>query len=171
MSSQGNFALVKTLAIRGLKWSAYAAAVWAFLFALMSFYWALGGTAGVETLGSAFSDPAVIGDPLFVAFVWITGFLKLLSGVLALALVQAWGRRIPRRFLLFAVWGIGIVLAVYGAALLVQHALMVTGVSDIPSAIGSMAAARWHLFVWDPYWLLGGILFLVAAWLSSRVYR
>lgn len=148
--------------------SAYAAAVWSFLFAAVSFYWAMGGTVGVETLGSAFSDPAVTNDPLFVAFVWITGILKVLAGVFALAVVQPWGRNIPRWILHTAIWAIGVLLTVYGAALLIQHGLMVMGVIEIPTSIGSIAAARWHLFLWDPYWLLGGILFLAAALSTAR---
>jgi hypothetical protein len=27
---------------------------------------------------------------------------------------------------------------------------------------------RWHVFLWDPWWLLGGILFLVTARLARR---
>lgn len=148
--------------------SAYAAAAWSFLFAAISFYWAMGGTIGVETLGSAFTDPAITNDPVFVAFVWITGVLKLLAGVLALALVQPWGRRLPRALIRIGAWGGGILLTLYGVALLIQHGLMVAGVADLPASIGSMAAARWHLFFWDPFWLLGGILFLAAAISTTR---
>ncbi|HEY7019930.1 MAG TPA: hypothetical protein VH349_02360 [Ktedonobacterales bacterium] len=32
-----------------LGWAGYAAAIWAFLFAATSFYWALGGRLSVET--------------------------------------------------------------------------------------------------------------------------
>jgi hypothetical protein len=144
-------------------WSAYAAAAWSFLFAVMSFYWALGGTAGAETLGSAFTDPAVVGDPVFVAFLWITAALKALIGLIALALIHVHGKRLLRRLLLIAAWGTGILLSLYGAALLIQHGLMALGSSNIPASIGSMTAVRWHLFFWDPFWLLGGILFLAAA--------
>jgi hypothetical protein len=31
-------------------WVAYTACGWSFLFAVLSFYWALGGMAGVDTL-------------------------------------------------------------------------------------------------------------------------
>ena len=33
--------------------AAYGASLWAFVFAAMSFYWAAGGTVGVETIGPA----------------------------------------------------------------------------------------------------------------------
>ena len=40
---------------------------------------------------------------------------------------------------------------------------MEAGVRSIPTALGS-DALRWHLLLWDPWWLLGGILFAGAAW-------
>jgi len=30
---------------------------------------------------------------------------------------------------------------------------------------------RWHAWLWDPWWLLGGILFLLAAWQYQRSLR
>ncbi len=57
---------------------------------------------------------------------------------------------------------VGGFLIVYGGASLVQHALMVTGAIDTSAALGEHAA-RWHLALWDPWWILGGALFWVAA--------
>jgi hypothetical protein len=56
-----------------------------------------------------------------------------------------------------------VVLLVYGAAGLIDHLLMVTGAIDTPLDLGSTAAA-WHLGLWDPYFILGGVLF----WLASQ---
>jgi hypothetical protein len=143
--------------------SVWAASAWAFVFGAISIYWALGGRFGVGTLGNAFSDPAVVNDPLFIAFVWLTAILKLLLGLMTLALIQSWGNRIPLRLRLGAVWIAGLVLTLYGIALIVQHTLIVAGASAIPASIGTMDAVRWHLFLWDPFWLVGGVLFLSAA--------
>ncbi|HKT38660.1 MAG TPA: hypothetical protein VJR48_09835, partial [Ktedonobacterales bacterium] len=30
---------------------------------------------------------------------------------------------------------------------------------------------RWHVLLWDPFWLLGGVLFLLAAWQYQRSLR
>lgn len=38
---------------RTATWAGYAASVWAFVFAAISFYWAVGGTAGGSTIGPA----------------------------------------------------------------------------------------------------------------------
>jgi Protein of unknown function (DUF3995) len=141
---------------------AYAAAAWSLLFAAMSFYWAAGGMTGLETLGNKIDRLARERDSGFVTEVWVTGFLKLGAGLLALALVQPWGRRLPRRILVIATWVVGIGLTVYGVANLVQHGLMEAGVVETPSGLGS-EAATWHLLLWDPWWLLGGLLFVAAA--------
>jgi hypothetical protein len=146
----------------------YGSAIWAFLFAALSFYWALGGTAGAETLGSTFTDPEVVGDPGFVAFLWITAILKALLGLVPLAQVQRWGRLFPRWLVRLGVWSAGILLTLYGIALILQHGLMLAGNSAIPRSIGSAEAVRWHLFLWDPIWLVGGLLFLAAAFATRR---
>lgn len=90
----------------GVRWFAYAAALWAFLFAALSFYWGLGGRAGAATL-----DPALMAaadDPWFVAIgLWGVGVVKALGGLVALALVLPWGRRLPGWFLRTAAWAGG----------------------------------------------------------------
>ncbi len=137
----------------------YLAAAWAFVFAAASFYWALGGTLGVETIAPAITS--LVDDPMFVAIgLWGAGVAKAIGGVLALALILA---RLPvgvRRALGWLALIGGALVAPYGGASLVQHALMVLGVIGTPAALGS-TAARWHLFLWDPWWLIGGLLFVV----------
>jgi hypothetical protein len=102
-----------------------------------------------------------------IALTWATGVLKVIAGLLALALVRPWGRRIPRRLLLVAVWGTGALLTLYGGAGLIEKALMEAGVIDIPESLGA-PAVRWYLLMWEPWWLLGGVLFLLAAWGYQR---
>lgn len=93
--------------------------------------------------------------------------MKSLGGVLALALVQPWGRHFPRWLLLAAALGGGTLTALYGGASLIQHGLMVAGVITIPQGLG-ITAARWHLLLWDPWWLLSGLLFFAAGWYYLR---
>ena len=107
------------------------------------------------------NDPAVV---------WGTAGAKALAGLLALALVRPWGRAFPRRALLVAAWSASALLALYGAANLVDHGRMVSGLRDTPAFLGERAA-RWHLLFWDPVWLLGGVLFLAAAWQARHGAR
>ena len=51
-------------------WAAYAAAVLAAVYALVSFYWAFGGMVGVGTLGGRLEEMARSGDP---AVLWLAG--------------------------------------------------------------------------------------------------
>jgi hypothetical protein len=148
-----------------MPWAAYGASAWAFIFAATSFYWAAGGTAGGDTIGPAITNLAH--DPAFIAALWAIGVVKVLGGLLALALVQPWGRSLPRRVLLTAAWAGGILVVLYGAASWVQEGLMLVGVIPIPSGLGH-TAALWHVLFWDPWWLLGGILFVAAAWFYGR---
>ena len=143
--------------------AAYAACAWALIFAVPSFVWAAGVDLGTETI-AADVDAAGIADPMLLA---VTGVLKVLAGLVALALVRPWGRRIPRRLLLVAAWGAAAFFLVYAVVNLVDHGLMEAGARSIPEELGA-DAVRWHLLLWDPWWLLGGILFAVAAWQFSR---
>jgi hypothetical protein len=88
-------------------WPGLAAAVWAAVFALMSLYWAAGGQVGGETLGVEIERLGRERDPGFVATLWVTSALKGVAAVLALALVEPWGRRLPRRLLLWLGWATG----------------------------------------------------------------
>lgn len=150
--------------------AAYAACTWAFLFAIMSFYWALGGTIGSDTMGNEIKDLALARDPWFIAILWGTGALKGIGGLFALALVRKWGKLFPKWLLLTAVWGAGVLLTLYAGANLFVRGLMAVGLMSTPESMHS-AAARWHLFLWGPWWLLGGILFIAAAWTFQRTEK
>jgi uncharacterized protein DUF3995 len=148
-------------------WAAYAACAWAFAFAALSFYWAAGGTAGAETIGEAVTKPVLARDPGWIALLWATGALKAVGGLLALALVQPWGRAIPRWMRLTAAWGAGALMFLYGGAGMIQFALMAAGALSVPASVGA-TAVRWHLLLWEPWWMLGGLLFMASAWLAGR---
>lgn len=141
-------------------WTAYAAAGWAFLFAALSVYWALGGTAGVETVSPAIVRLARAHDPLVLAALWISALIKGVSGVIALALVQRWGMRLPPWPLLLLAWGAGTLLAVHGALFLAVGVLASSGAISVGTP---PAVLRWYTVLWGPWWLLGGLLFLGAA--------
>jgi hypothetical protein len=139
-----------------------AAFAWAVVFALMSRYWAASGSFGGGKLGIEIDRLAHERNASFVAGLWAAFALKTLAAGLALALVAPWGRRLPRRLLLVLGGATGAGITLYALANLVQHALMATGAISTPDALGP-DALPWHLALWDPFWLLGGLLFLIAA--------
>jgi Protein of unknown function (DUF3995) len=149
-------------------WAAYAACAWALLFALMSFYWALGGTTGVNTLGSAIQSLAH--DPGFIAVVWLTGVAKVIGGLFALTLVRPWTPWLPPIWKLVLAWVVGIGLVLYSGVQLILEGLVLGGVIRSSGPV-DWEGLRWHFWLWDPWWLLGGILFLLAAWQYQRSLR
>jgi hypothetical protein len=150
-----------------LEWPGYAACVWSLLFAAISFYWAAGGTAGADTIGDAITEPALAREPMWVAILWASAVFKLAGAGLALLLLGVWASVVLRRLLLVCGWGAAIILSLYGGLSLIQHALMAADILDLPNSL-DLRAVRWHLAMWDPVWLLGGILFALATVQYSR---
>jgi hypothetical protein len=91
-----------------------------------------------------------------------TAGLKIVAGLAVLALVERWPRPRALAALRIAIRVGGAVLVVYGGAEFVDHLLMVTGAIETPAELGETAAA-WHLALWDPYFILGGVLFWIAS--------
>jgi hypothetical protein len=151
-------------------WAAYAACALALLSAVLSFYWALGGTAGLDTVGGWIEELARTRDPAGVALALAAGVLKVAGGLLALALVRPWGRAIPHRLLLGAAWTASILLTAYGGLLVVVGTLVLTGVLD-PKGPVDRTALRWHVMVWDLWFLVWGLLLGVAAWQCGSLSR
>lgn len=143
-------------------WAAYAAAAAAWSFAMVSVYWALGGTAGLDTLGGGIEELARARDPLILGANGAATVLKVLGGVLALALVRPWGRRLPRWLLLGAAWGGAGLLILYGALQTAGVALVALGVLD-PAEPVDPRVLRWRLLLWEPWFLVWGILLAIAA--------
>lgn len=145
-------------------WVAYGACAWAFLFAALSFYWALGGMAGVDTAVSPqIAQLARAHAPGLLALLWVTALVKVLSGFVALALVQPWGSRFPHWLLLILAWGAGTLLFVHGGLFLGVGLLALNGAISVNTPSTTL---HWYTFLWGPWWVLGGVLFLVAAWSS-----
>ena len=150
---------------RRSKWAGDAAAVWAFLFATLSLYWAAGGTAGLRTVSREIRERAVAREPGFVAILWVTVALKVVAGLLALALGRRWGRASLRRLVVIAGWSTGVLLVLYGGVGLVAAVMAELGVTESTDP----ATTRWYLFLWEPVWLVGGVLFILAAHSGRRL--
>jgi len=146
-------------------WVAYGACGWAFLFAALSFYWALGGTVGADTISPEIVQLARAHVPWVVAVLWIAAIIKVFSGLIAVALIRPWGRRIPRWVLLILVWGAGTLLFVHGGLYFVVGLLAWSGAISVRTP---ETVLHWYTFLWGPWWLMGGILFLIAAWIYVR---
>ncbi len=157
-------------AARSNEWPGYLACVWGLAFAAISFYWGSGGTLGFDTIGGSIESMGRAHDPIILAAVWVTGFVKVLGAVLALALVRPWGMRLPRSPLAVLGWGAAVVLTTYGGVLVITEALVASGLLSLAEPV-TWKPLLWHLYVWDMSFLIWGLLFGLAAWQFTRTIR
>ncbi len=76
-----------------------------------------------------------------------------------------YGHRLRRRFLFIAVWVLGVGMTLYGGLGLISDVLHVTRIINDPEI---WKWFFWYLVIWDPWWVLGGVLFLATAWFTRR---
>ena len=141
--------------------AAYAAAVVAFGYALVSLYWAVGGHRLVSTVGGYVAQFARQGGAVPVVLALAATAAKVAGGLLALALVRPWGRVIPRRWLLAGATAASVLLVGYGGLSVLLGALVLSGVIH-PAGGVDRTALRWHAGVWDLWFLVWGILLALA---------
>jgi hypothetical protein len=146
---------------------ARAAFWWSLLFGLLSLYWASGGEVGLGTLARSIQDAARDGDDAMRLTTIVTGLLKIAAGLLALLTLRPLGGRRLRTVLLSLLWGVAFIYILYGAFGFIEKLLMATGALAVPDGLGDDAVI-WYLLLWEPWWLLGGILFAMTAWRFSR---
>jgi hypothetical protein len=147
--------------------TAYAAAVVAFAYALVSLYWAVGGRRLVSTVGGYVEQFARQGGAVPVLVALAAAAAKVAVGLLALALVHPWGRVIPRRWLLAGSTAASVLLVGYGGLNVLVGALVLSGVIH-PDGSVDRTALRWHVGVWDLWFLVWGILLALATVSSWR---
>lgn len=153
-------------------WSGYAAAAWAFAFAVPSFLWGSGVDVGVRSVGRDLPSYTWSNHPGFLAFVLFTGCLKVLAGLFALALAHPRPRRLlpGRRLTLTGGYVVAGFLVLYGLQDIVLPSLLEAHAIALPRD-PDWFAIRWHLILWGPYFALWGILLGTAVRHYQRVSR
>jgi hypothetical protein len=136
--------------------AALAAAALAFASAAVSLYWTLGGTGLLDTVGGEIERLARERSAAAIAVVGATAVAKLLAGALALALLRS-----DRRPLFRAAIGGCALLALYGGVLVVAGALVLAGAIDSSEPVDEYAL-RWHVFLWDMWFLVWGAALALA---------
>lgn len=148
-------------AARGLGPARFAFAV-GLAYAAVSAYWGLGGTWLLNTVGSALPQLSRTEAPLALSVVWAAAGLKVVAAALPLLVVRSERRSPPRATwrrasLRGLVWAEAAVLCLYGLALTVAELLAESGVVVPPPGADRLALA-WHAYLWDPGFLLWGLL-------------
>jgi hypothetical protein len=133
-----------------------AASLLGLLYALVSAYWAAGGTSLISTVGGPVEELARRGGSAAVALATVAVLVKVVAVLVGLVLL----RRSAPRLLVWAAVAEGLLLTVYGGLLVVVGAMALGGLfgpADNPRVL------RWHVLVWDMWFLLWGLLLLAAA--------
>ncbi len=92
--------------------------------------------------------------------------LKIAGGFLALGLAFPSRHGLPQRLLRVLAAVASVVLVLYGGVLVVVGALVLTDVIDPGTAV-DRTALRWHVFLWDAWFLIWGLLLGRAAYVRQ----
>ncbi|WP_157987160.1 DUF3995 domain-containing protein [Streptomyces atratus] len=149
------------------RWAGYGICVWSSLYVVPHVYWAAGGTIGM---------PGVFKEQggWIIANVGASVVLCI-AAVLGLALVQPWGRRLPRR----------LVLAVAAVGYVVPGLHVIYGYATKPFALAGryeLDLSPWarvderkliltDLLIFEPWFLVEAIMFIVASLYFARSTR
>lgn len=149
------------------RWPATALAFAAFLvgvlYAAVSAYWGVGGTALLDTIGGTLEREGRAGNAGVLAVLWVVVVLKLAAARLGPAAVG--GPRWVRRTACAA----AVILVLYGGTLTVAGLLVQLDLVHA-TANADHQALRWHAYLWDQWFLVWGLL-LTAALTRSRPAR
>ncbi|MFK0294959.1 DUF3995 domain-containing protein [Streptomyces sp. NPDC090442] len=151
-----------TTGISGL-WGRSACA-WAVAFAALHFYWALGGSWGLSVSAGPLAEER---PGWFVAAgLWGVGALCLVGGGLGWLLARPWPGDPAGSVLKALGWCACAVLLVRGVAV---EVLLLSGAAGPERGI-SPAQRLWTLVLWNPWFLVGGLLFGLAARRFGRTW-
>jgi hypothetical protein len=147
-------ALPTPVASRGLAWSACAVGV---LYAAVSVYWGLGGTWLLDTVGGSLARLGRDRNAGVLAALWVAVVLKLVAAVAPVLAVYDLRRGVRRRAVWILAWSAASVLILYGLVLTVVGLLVEAGVVHA-SRTADWRALDWHAYLWDPWFLVWGLL-------------
>ena len=140
--------------------AAYSAAGLAFASAAVSIYWTLGGTLLLDTVGGAIEELARERSLPAIFVGAIAALLKVAVGALAVALARN-PRHGHRRLLLLSGAVASAALILWGGANVVAGGLVLSDVI-VPSTPIDERALRWHVFVWDLWFVVWGVSLAIA---------
>jgi Protein of unknown function (DUF3995) len=123
--------------------------------AAVSAYWALGGTALLDTVGGSLEEWARDAEPELLAALWVVVIVKVGAAALGPLLVWDGGpSRLPMRLVRGLAWTATVVLVAYGGILTLTGLL---AVADVLPSGSDRTALKGHAFLWDPWFLVWGL--------------
>ena len=158
-------------AARGSRLAQPACAV-GLAYAAISVYWAVGGTWLLDTVGGMLEQQGRAGNPGIMLAVWAAAVLKIIGAIVPLAAVGVTPRQATTarwRQMRVLAWLEAAILTIYGLVLTGAGLLVQSGVIASAASADHRALA-WHAYLWDPWFLLWGVL-ITAALVRSRQPR
>ncbi|MDQ2723778.1 MAG: DUF3995 domain-containing protein [Actinomycetota bacterium] len=121
----------------------------------------------MDTVGGTLEEQGRAGNAALVIILWISVLLKLAAAALGLAVTVPPDP--PHKLIAMAAWAAAAVLIVYGSVLTFVGLLVQ---ADVIHAGGDAdhRALAWHAYLWDPWFLVWGLLLAVALW-RNRAQR
>jgi hypothetical protein len=137
--------------------------------AAVSAYWALGGTALLDTVGGEIERWGRQRSAGVLIALWVIVVLKLVGAGAPLVFTGVGGTHLPAwtraRWVRQLGWIVAVGLTLYGAVLTVAGLLVEAGLLDAADDADQRALA-WHAYFWDPWFALCGAAFAVSMWRS-----
>lgn len=127
------------------------------LYAAVSIYWGLGGTWLLDTIGGSLEKLGRAGNTSVMLAVWAAVALKLIAAVLPLLALRQLTSPAWNRAVWVLAWAAAAVLTIYGLVLTAVGLLVQAGVIH-SSATADHRAQTWHTYLWDPWFLIWGLL-------------
>ena len=133
---------------------AYAAALWALVFAIFHIVWA----SGWYPLLNAEGARAAFATPWKWTFNAVVAAMCVVAVPVSLAPVMAWGRHVPKRLIRTLAWIGTVLLVLRSTASLIQVGYYVVR--------GGFRFA--DMGIWEPWFYVGAILFTLSTWRSQH---
>lgn len=142
------------------------AAVVGLAYAAISAYWGAGGTWLLSTVDASLSTNH---NASALVAVWGAVVLKIAAAVIPLLVFGNAAASRWQRGLMILAWIEAVILTLYGLVLTVTEMFVLAGVVAAPKTADRHALA-WHAYLWDPWFLLWGLLVAMALCRTKRSY-
>ena len=140
-------------------WLAVAAAVIDLAYAAISAYWGLGGTWLLATVSASLATGRQ--GATVIAGVWVAVVLKAVGALIPLLACGPTRHSTWHRRLRVVAWAEGVVLIGYGFVLTSVELAAEAGLIH-PGRSADRRALAWHAYLWDPWFLVWGLVVVVA---------
>ncbi len=134
-------------------------------YAAVSAYWAAGGTRLLNTVGGVFERAGPSQAIGLALLIWLVVMVKVVAAALPLAAVTGSGPLATRGLTHTLAWLEGAILTGYGLVLTVVGLLVEAQIIRAGTHADHLALL-WHAYLWDPWFLLWGLLVLGAMFRS-----